>query len=715
MPEFLTYTVASAMITLASALFSWPIYWFNRNVSGTLFWAISCTVAPVALLLVSIQSMVPFFIGIVVTNHLFLLSTLLMIQGTRLFFGRPQNYTLFIVLSLSFSLPFLYFSYIQPGIDHRIITISCMFIISSILMMHAVSARGKGNYTIGALFIYLVMGMTISIMIYRIFYVLSIDKLGDTLSNHPINIIVAGLAYFASYGLTLSFYMLCHEHQLQHIRYLRQQAEEETEQKSRFIASLSHELHTPLNAIVGKAQLIALNTDREDIKYDCSLIVDAGMALSSMAQQILEHSRLEHSDIALEKQDVALNLWLEHIVDTLAPLLKEKSLYIRIELSNYHGKYYRFDQGKIRQVLTNLLANAIKYSDAGTILLRVEIHPATKKIRFNVIDQGIGIAESDLPNLMQPFSRALNSANREGSGLGLALSQRILNMMNSELHFHSELNKGSHFYFEIEAEPGQQSAATNIAIEPTEPLIILLIEDIELNRLVTQGMLQQDKHIVIFADSAAQAMQICLNRYVDLILLDMNLPDQNGLEFYQALHNRHVSPPITLVLTADISADLKQQCLAAGIKDVLHKPITLTSLRSSIWHNVIQPRREKRLRQYANIPVFMQLAAYFPETMVQRKLNSLEAELEKLLEQVKNTWSEQGDLKAALHRITSLAATLGLEYLADTCYQLEKQPEKLQTASFDLLSRLARYSTLALNTKVKQLNEQLLPHIVDRR
>lgn len=223
-------------------------------------------------------------------------------------------------------------------------------------------------------------------MLYRIIHVLFIGSIDSIFTNTTLNLVVSGISYFNSYGLTLSFYMLCHEKQLQHIKELRKEAQQQAEQKSRFLAFLSHELRTPLNAIVGKAELIALNTDSLQIQHDCSLIADAGMSLSTMAKQILEHSRLEHGNVSIELSTVQPDLWLQRMRDMYLPMAKAKSLDLCLEIHNDTGLSYSFDQGKVEQVLTNLLANSIKYSDKGSIVLKAEIMDNHEKIRFHVTD-----------------------------------------------------------------------------------------------------------------------------------------------------------------------------------------------------------------------------------------------------------------------------------------------------------------------------------------
>lgn len=699
MSDPLVHTLATAVVGLVCAVFSWPMYFANRKVPGALHWAIANSMIPLAFAGLSIQPFAPVWLGVVVPNHLLLINGLLLVYGTWLFFGHQIQLKLLAVIACCFSLPFLYFTYLEPKVDARITLVSSMLVITSFLMLQTVASRKKGEFTIGAILIYVVLGATTTLMLYRIFYVNFVGEIGSIFSSSTINLLVAGIGYFSSYGLTLSFYMLCHEKQLQHVKQLQQDAIEQTQQKSRFLAFLSHELRTPLNAIVGKAQLIALNTESSQIQHDCSLIADAGMSLFTMAKQILEHSRLEHGNVSIELSNVQPGLWLKRMQDMYVQVAKAKNLELRLEVINDSGLSYRFDQGKIQQVLINLLTNAIKYSDRGVIVLKAEIIPSSNKIRFHVTDQGIGISVADQSRLLQPFIRAGNSANREGSGLGLSLSQSILSVLGSELHFSSELGKGSHFYFEIEVSTATESdqEANSVVVSS---LFILLVEDIELNQQIIGGMLEHDKHVVLYADSVQQALQLATANSFDFILLDMNLPDGNGIQFYQQLCKLNPLPPKTVMLTADISEELKAAALDSGISALLHKPITLASLRQCL-SSQFSDKNQKPLRLAANLATFMQIAKHLPEHTVKNKLNLLHHELSSCIEQVKRASPDYSQTKTALHRLTSLSATLGFEQLTDTCSALEQQAQQLGQQQLSLLSTMAEGAVIQLKEKVK--------------
>ncbi len=698
----LAHSLASVMVTLACALFIWPLYLLNKDFAGPKHWAIGNSLLPLGLLLLSTQSKTPVWLGVVLANHLLLAAVLAILWGTRLFFGYQRNKSLLTVLTLSFSLPFLYFTYITPYTDGRIILVSLMFSLCSLLSIRVLRAKQKTGFSLGVKLFQAVLMLLIMLMSYRIAYILLVGDLGGIFSFNLLNVAVAALSYFVVYGLTLSYFLLCSERRIQMLDSLQQQSKAEAALKSRFLASLSHELRTPLNAIVGKAQLMRLQQQDPQLQQDCSIIIDAGLALSTMAQQVLEHASLEHGEVQIQPQDTLLLPWLQSIIDTMQPLAQARQLALTVQTEQLSAQQiYRFDQGKVRQVLINLLGNAIKYTDQGFVRLQVQLTDQTgplHQIHFAVQDSGIGISPDDQRDILLPFIRASQQELREGTGLGLSLCQKALQLLGTELKFASQPGAGSCFYFQLPLEP--VSAATPVITpvdsNPTIPLHILLVEDVALNQQIIQALLQHDGHLVLVAATAAEALALCQQHSFELILLDMNLPDSDGLSLFRQLQQQLATQPPVLVLTADTSRQLQQDCLAAGIKQVLTKPVDLSQLQRSI----------RQLRQtgshswplIANSLTFQRFACYLPAALVQQKLNGLAAELQQQISQWPHLHS--AELQASLHQLRGMAATLGLELLAAQLAELEAQPSLVPTSQ-PALSQLAKHSAQLLQQKIE--------------
>ncbi len=698
----LAHSLASVMVAIACALFIWPLYLMNKDFAGIKQLAIGNTLMPLGLLLLSTQGKTAIWLSVVLANHLMLAAVLLQLWGIRLFFAFTANKTLITTLTLLFSLPFCYFTYITPYTDARIIIVSLMFAICSLLSVQAIRARSRTSFSLGAKLLQAVLILMILLMSYRIMHLLFIGALGSVFSKNILNVAVAGLSYFVVYGMTLSYFLLCSERRIQMVHHLQQQSKAEAALKSRFLASLSHELRTPLNAIVGKAQLMRLQQQDPQLQQDCSIIIDAGLALSTMAQQVLEHASLEHGEVKIQPQDTLLLPWLQSIIDTMQPLAQARQLALTVQTEQLSAQQiYRFDQGKVRQVLINLLGNAIKYTDQGFVRLQVQLADQTgplHQIHFAVQDSGIGISQDDQRDILLPFIRASQQELREGTGLGLSLCQKALQLLGTELTFASQPGAGSCFYFQLPLQPVSATTPdiTPVDSNPIVPLHILLVEDVALNQQIIQALLQHDGHLVLVAATAAEALALCQQHSFELILLDMNLPDSDGLSLFRQLPQQLATQPPVLALTADTSRQLQQDCLAAGIKQVLTKPVDLSQLQRSI----------RQLRQtgshswplIANSLTFQRFACYLPAALVQQKLNGLAAELQQHISQ----WPHlhNAELQASLHQLRGMAATLGLELLAAQLAELESQPS-LVPASQPALSQLAKHSAQLLQQKIE--------------
>ncbi len=686
--------VYSGVIALLCIFFSWLMYRSNRDIPGVQHMALGMSVYQLGQVLMVLQPLLPVWLGILVANHIFLFALLYILNGTLQFFGKRLSLKLAAAGCLSFSVPFIYFIYAEPDVDARVALSSLMFMTMLTLLIGIITRYRNGNYQVATTLFYTIGGVCILMMCYRLFHVMFIGTLGNMSGTHLAHQLIAGLSLFFSYAMLLGFFLLCNERQVLQIRHLQQQAERMATEKSQFLAFLSHELRTPLNAIVGKTQLIALQTADPVLRYDCELITEAGMELSVITQQVLTQAEAENDQNLVIAEPVWLADWLKRLLDTYRPLAAAKNLELQLQLHNLPEPYVMLNKTKLRQVLTNLISNAIKYSEQGKITLSANYLAQDNSYTFDVTDQGSGIAEHEQSKILRPFSRAGNSQYQEGSGLGLALTQQILNTLNSTLQFHSKLHQGSSFYFSLTLPP---AAAPDEPVKiHTEATPVLVVEDIPLNRQIIRGMLQQDGHQPDCVTTLATAREHLKQQYYELIILDINLPDGNGLAFFNELQQTHINPPAVIILTADTRKSLRDSCLAAGVSAVIYKPLSLHTLQQTIAAYQSATALPPVL-QLADSNTFLQLAAYLPEERIQQKLSGLAAELSELINNI--AVPQQPDSRLQLHKLTSTAATLGLEKLATVCIRLEQNLDLLNKDMVYYLHSLAQYSCDALHKK----------------
>jgi two-component system aerobic respiration control sensor histidine kinase ArcB len=422
----------------------------------------------------------------------------------------------------------------------------------------------------------------------RTFYLSEVED--NAILKNPwfnVGLLISGIINPLFYCFAMAF--LCNEKRAMDLRQLNEQARQDAEVRDLFLSTMSHEMRTPLNGIVGSAQLVMNYAEQPKAKPYCEAIINSAESLNVLIENVLEYAGIEGGKDVLEEQDVDITQWLNNICLTLQPLARQKNIEFAINSQLPKQSCYYFDQQKIRQVLNNLIGNAIKFTDHGYVKLSITIlgrDQLSHKIRFSVCDTGPGIPEQDIAKLTQPYVQSQAGKQKGGTGLGLSISDRILNKFGSELSITSQLGKGSEFSFILDLALGELSLVERPAISKNcmQGLSVLLVEDMLLNQKIALEFLANDEHKVTLAKTGEEALACIRQATFDVILLDMNLPDISGLEVLAQVNNSEHSNKQTPVLafTASLSPDEVKQYLALGISDIVAKPIKLEKLRSLV-------------------------------------------------------------------------------------------------------------------------------------
>jgi len=369
--------------------------------------------------------------------------------------------------------------------------------------------------------------------------------------------------------------------------------------KSEFLSNLSHEIRTPISAIIGMTD-VALRCDElgAEAREHLALARDSGTSLLQMINHILDFSKIEAGRMSVESVAFSLR---ESVRDWMKPLAFEasrKNLRLVCDIAPNVGDAFLGDPMRLRQVLVNLAGNAIKFTERGMVTVRVECEAVAAKqtvCRFTVSDTGAGIPRNRLKDIFAPFQQASASTSRlhGGSGLGLTISARLVEMMKGRITVESEVGKGSAFSFAIPLAHGQapssaaavssRSAECELAdnalrasVRRSSGLEILLVDDNEINRRVGQAMLQQAGHRVTLAQSGADALDSLRQLRPDAILMDLQMPNMDGMAAAAAIRRAEKKTghrvPI-IALTARAEADDEARCRAAGMDGCMTKPI----------------------------------------------------------------------------------------------------------------------------------------------
>jgi PAS domain S-box-containing protein len=365
-------------------------------------------------------------------------------------------------------------------------------------------------------------------------------------------------------------------------------AESASQTKSDFLASMSHEIRTPMNAIMGIADLLAKTSlSPEQDKY-VQIFRRAGDNLLNLINDILDLSKVEASQLELEQTRFSLNDLLEKLTEMVGPRAQEKGLSLICKIAPNLQIELVGDPARLRQVLLNLVGNAVKFTSSGKVSLEVMQEPGASianGVRFIISDTGIGIPPGQLGAVFERFAQADTSTTRRfgGTGLGLTISKRLVELMGGRIWVESEVGKGSVFSFSVPLEKytgarGQTTAAVGTVPElPLRPLNILLVEDSADNRTITQAYLRDTPYQVEIAEDGAVGLEKFTSGSFDLVLMDRQMPVMDGLTATRAIRaweqaNRRPATPIIALTAAAFKGD-REQCEAAGCTAYLTKPI----------------------------------------------------------------------------------------------------------------------------------------------
>ena len=379
------------------------------------------------------------------------------------------------------------------------------------------------------------------------------------------------------------------------MREARDAAEAANRAKSEFLATMSHEIRTPLHGVIGFASLLEGADVPGRLQEAISGIRDSADLLLALVTDVLDFSRIEAGQLELQFTPVNLASLLRRTVSAFKLRAEEKGLAFRSIENPAVPSLILADSLRIEQVLGNLLGNALKFTERGSITLEVASRPLegeNHEITFTIIDSGIGVTADKLPRLFNPFSQADSSPSRRhgGSGLGLVIVRRLCELMGGTATVWSEFGQGSIFTASIVSRALSSAEASTTPEAPIEgffrPLRILVAEDHLLNQKLMQRLIERIGYSADFANNGLEAQQMAERNAYDIIFMDVSMPGVTGLDATRSIRSfeKHAarSPTWIIALTAGVSEDERRACAEAGMDDFLGKPFTDSGLRTAL-------------------------------------------------------------------------------------------------------------------------------------
>ena len=478
--------------------------------------------------------------------------------------------------------------------------------------------------------------------------------------------------------------------------------------KSRFLSTMSHEIRTRVSTVLGMTELLReTNLDAEQHQY-IQVLDTAGETLLDIVTNILDLSKIEAGRLELEHIDFDLRNFLQNIVCMMTARCDEKDIRLTADVSPIVPEYLRGDPARLRQVLINLVGNAIKFTKSGEIKLEVEPAPGsthTDELLFCISDTGIGIPHDKLDKVFETFSQAHPSIARHygGTGLGLAICKNLVAAMNGRIWVKSQLGVGSKFYFTVVIEPGLKSAtltttqADDQEYDPRQmpvELRVLLVDDSEQNQMIIKHHLQPFCQRIDCTDSGKGACDLFKANAYDLVLMDIQMPEMDGrvatqiMRQWESDNNRYQTPIIGL--TAYAMKDEIQTILDSGCTETLIKPLRKSKLINIINKFCIPQNRglkERALKESGigtiHIPSIMQ-------GLVQQYLGDIKKEVQHCFNRLESNDFEV--IEVFGHRLKGSGGAYGFDQLTQLGAVIEQLAAKRRSvATYEMVRELQRY------------------------